>query len=100
MSVIQAIAPVFGSNQIVTANSSSQSTPINASAPQVRVVNTGANKAYVRTYSSSGPAQSATTADFVVLPNMASTFTKSNHDTLAYISASGTTLEIISGDGL
>ncbi len=107
MSTSFPFSPRYGSGQVLTATSSAASTAINNADQQVRIVNTGAQKAYVRTYSSlkGTLTVSATAADFVIPAGMASTLTKPTggdfgHDTLTYISAAGTTLEVITGSGV
>lgn len=94
--------PAFGTNQVLTANSGSQIANVNANDDQVRIVNSGASKAYVRFYSSlTVPAPVATTADACVAAGQTSTFTKGQvHDRVAYISASGTTLDLMTGNGV
>jgi hypothetical protein len=98
--IIQPFSPQYGSNQVVTAGASSAAKSINKDSKQVRVVNTGANKGYFRIYDSSNGAQAATIADCPVVAGTAVTVTKGgNQDTIAYISASGTTLEVMTGEG-
>ena|SRR5690242_20688997 len=100
MTVKQPFNPQYGSNQVLTAAASSASASIDPNCKQLRVVNTGANKAYFRIYNSGDGSQNATTADFAIMPNMASTITKfQDHNAIAYISASGTTIEIMTGEG-
>lgn len=98
--IIQPFFPQYGSNQVLTASSSPQHTGINKDSKQLRVVNTGANKGYFRTYDSTGGAQAATAADCPVAAGAAITVTKSaTHDSMAYFSATGTTLEAMTGEG-
>ncbi len=52
MTAKQPFMPKYGSNQVLTAGAASASATIDQSNNQVRVVNTGANKAYFRTYNS------------------------------------------------
>lgn len=102
--IIKPFGPKWGSNQVVTAGASA-TISIDATNESVRVFNSGAtNKAYVRTYRAADFAgltpPAATAADFPIGANMASTFTKAvGDDTLAYFSAAGTTLEIMTGTG-
>lgn len=100
MTIKQPFAPQYGSNQVLTAGAASAKVGINKESKQVRVVNTGANKGYFRIYDSSNGVQSATTADCPVAAGAAVTVTKGgNQDTIAYISAAGTTLEVMTGEG-
>lgn len=92
--------PHYGTNQVLTAGAASLSAAIDPNDEQVRITNTGANKAYVRTYNSANGTQSATVADFQVASGQTSTLTKGvNHNAIAYISAAGTGLEVITGEG-
>ena len=94
-------SPGYGSNQVLTAAAVAADTAINASAAQMRIVNTGANIGYVRTYRSADGTQAATTADLPIPSGMATTVTKDqSHDRLSYISAAGTTLQVMAGQGL
>ncbi len=99
--IIQPFFPAYGTCQQKAAAAASANATINKDNRQVRVVNTGTNIAYVQTYSSVD--QAVTTASVIDLPvpgGMAVTFSKDiKHDTIAYISALGTTLEIMTGDG-
>lgn len=100
--IIKPFNPKWGSNQVVTAGVAALIS-IDATCETVRVTNSGStNKGYVRTYDSknTGTPPVASAVDLVVLPNMATTFTKDlSHDTLSYFSAAGTTLEIMTGTG-
>lgn len=99
MSLHQPFFPHFGSNQVLTAGASSASAVLHRGPKQIRVANTGANKAYIRTYDSTDGAQSATTADYCIQPGTAAVISKIHHNAVAYISATGTTLEIMTGEG-
>jgi hypothetical protein len=100
MSAQQPFSPHYGSNQVLTAGAAALSADIDATNAQVRIVNTGANIAYVRTYSSRAAAAVASTADLPIAAGAAKVFTKSlEHDKLSYISAAGTTLQMITGEG-
>lgn len=100
MTIKQPFYPQYGSNQVLTAAAASASAVINPDCKQVRVVNTGANKGYFRTYNSANGVQSATTADFPVPAGLAATVSKNaDHNAIAYISAAGTTLEAMTGEG-
>lgn len=103
MTIRQPFMPAYGQGQAASATATSATININAANKQVRIVNTGTNIAFVRTFSSktvTSPAQAATAADMPIPPNMAVTITKDeSHDQLAHISATGTTLQIITGEG-
>jgi len=98
MTVHAPFNPRRGVNQVITANSGSQSTSIDPIAKSVRFVNSGSsNIVHVRVGQGS---QTATTADMPVIPGESIVVTKSEgDDTVAYISASGTTLHIQTGEG-
>jgi hypothetical protein len=97
----QPFAPKYGSNQVVSAGAAALIISIDADNKQIQVVNTGSNKGYVQTYSSlTTPAPEATVADCPVAAAGRVVLTKPmDHDRLSYISASGTTLEIMTGEG-
>lgn len=100
MTIRQPFFPQYGSNQVLAAAAASATASINAKCKQVRVVNSGAAKGYFRTFNSVNGAVSATTGDCVVLPNVPVVVTKDEgHDSIAYISATGTTLEVMTGEG-
>ncbi len=104
MTARQPFMPTYGSNQILTAGAASLTAAIPPGNKQVRIVNTGANKAYFRTFNSLDGAQSATSADCPIAAGMATTVTKPDggrdaHNAFAYISATGTTLEMMTGEG-
>lgn len=105
--ISQPFMPKFGSTiQVAPAAASANSATFDAQRGnrQVRLVNTGANKCYVRTFSTLNSATTgynvATVADHLILPGMSSTISKPpEHDGIAYISAAGTTLEASLGEG-
>ncbi len=98
MSALQPIAPRWGSNQLVTPGAASARVTISGLTKQIRVENTGAtNPAYIRC---GGSTVTATTADLRVSPGKAVVVTKFQDDAyVAYISAAGTTLEIMECEG-
>lgn len=98
MSVFQPFNPAYGSTQNVTAAAASASISLTRSTKQVRIENTGAtNPAYIRIGQGT---QTATAADLVVSPGKAVVVTKMTDDNvLAHISAAGTTLSIMEGEG-
>lgn len=89
--------PHYGSNQIVTPAAASANVTITAADKSVRIVNTGANIAYFRIGEG---AQTATTAD-VAIPAAASIIVQKGitDNNIAHISAAGTTLQIMTGEG-
>ena len=102
MTTIAPFQPVNGSTIIVTPAAGSANSPILLKSQQVRILNTGANIAYIRTYGSLDLATAAvaTTADYPIASGQASVISKGvEHDRIAYISAAGTTLQITPGDG-
>jgi hypothetical protein len=81
----------------LTAGAASLSTTLNEPSKSVRIVNVGENIAYVRI---GRGAQTATTADMPVRALSSIIVTKGQEeDTLAYISALGTTLHAQCGEG-
>lgn len=101
MSALQPFNPRWGSNQLLTAAAASASATLSGNTKQIRATNTGAtNPVYIRTGNSANGTVTATTADLRISPGVVVVFTKpQSDDSLAYISASGTTLEIIEGEG-
>lgn len=91
--------PLRGGNKVVTPAATSASTTIDSVSQSVRFVNSGANICYVR-MGTSVSGTPATTADTPVLPNSAVVLDKAEgENTVAYISATGTTLNIQPGEG-
>lgn len=89
--------PSRGANQVVSPAAGSAQQTYGKGNKSIRFVNSGANICYVRIGTG---AQTATTADTPVLPNSAIILSKStDEDTVAYISAAGTTLNIQAGEG-
>jgi hypothetical protein len=87
--------PRVGGNLVVTPAAGSANSAINSQDTAIRLANSGANICYVRVGEA---AQTATTADFAVLPNSTAIIQKANgHANIAYISAAGTTLNIHTG---
>lgn len=91
-------SPKYGSGQNVTASGTSASITLAKGTKQVRVCNTGStNPAQVRV---GNGAQTATAADFHLPAGAIEVITKNeDDDTLAYISAAGTTLNVTLGEG-
>lgn len=97
MSVLAPINPAYTQGQIVAAAAVAASVSVNKAAKQIAVTNLGSNIAYVRTGTGT---IAATTADMPILPGTQVTLTKGdNQETFSYISAAGTTLHVIPGEG-
>lgn len=97
MTIRSPFMPRRGTNQVTTPGAASASVSIDADAKSVRLVNSGANICHVRIGTG---AQTASTADTPVLAGTAVIVQKQmGDDTLAHISASGTTLHVQTGEG-
>lgn len=97
MSALQPFSPAYTSGQVVTPAAAAASITINKEAKQVCLTNTGAAICYVRV---SDVAVSATTADFPVPAGQQAIITKAEgQGILSHISATGTTLHVITGEG-
>ena len=97
MSVVNQFAQRRRSNQVVTPGAASASVTVNKEDKAVRLVNSGANICYVRI---GAGAQTATTADLPVRAGSEIIVRKAtDQETVAYISAAGTTLNIATGEG-
>lgn len=89
--------PHRGANQVVTPAAASASVSIDPTAKSVRLVNSGASICYVRI---GAGAQTATTADLPIRTASEVIVRKGDgEDTIAHISAVGTTLNIQTGEG-
>ena len=101
MSALQPFNPRWGSNQLLTANGTSANATLSGYTKQIHIENTGTtNPVYVRCYLYANGVTDATTADFRISPGIIEVITKTqDFDRMSYISASGTTLEIIEGEG-
>lgn len=97
MSVLQPFNPKYGSGQNVSPAAASAAITIGKGEKQVRLVNTGAAACQVR-LGVAGVV--ATAADFHLPGGATEVITKEqDHDTLAHISATGTTLNVMVGEG-
>lgn len=86
-----------GANQVLTPAAASASVTLARGTKSVRLVNVGANICHVRI---GAGAQVATTADTPIRPGSELIVTKADDDdTLAHISATGTTLHVQTGEG-
>lgn len=91
--------PWRGQNIVVSPAAGSAVSTIGKGAKSIRFVNSGTNICYVR-IGSAVSAASATTADTPILPGGYAILGKfQDDDTVAYISAAGTTLNIQPGEG-
>ena len=100
MTIRAPFAPHFGTNQVVSPAAASASIAIGDGNKSVRICNTGANIGYFRIGRAADGAVAATTADCPVPAGQTLIVGKPHdHDTLAYISASGTTFQVMSGEG-
>lgn len=101
MSAHSPFKPQYGSNQVVAPAAAAASKTITKSSLSVRIVNTGANKGYFRIGTAAQiAAQAATVADCPVAGGASIVVEKStDEDTISYISAAGTTFEIMTGEG-
>lgn len=97
----QPFAPAAGTNRVLALTGTSATAALASVSSQVRVYNSGANKAYFRTYSSAAGVPTVTTADYPVAPGGTAVVTVgASHDSIAHLSATGTTtLEVMSGEG-
>lgn len=97
MTVRAPFQPRRGVNQVLTPAAGSASVAIDANAKSVRLCNVGANICHVRI---GAGAQTATTADMPVPAGRDVIVSKADgDDTLAHISAAGTTLHAQTGEG-
>jgi hypothetical protein len=98
MAVYAPFEPRRGTNQVTTPAAASASISIDPEAKSVRLVNSGTtNICHVRIGQG---AQTASAADLPVLPGESIVVSKGEgEDTLAHISASGTTLHVQTGEG-
>lgn len=107
MTIMQPFYPHYSQNKAVTANTvgttpAGGNVAISRSAKQVRIMNTGPGKAYVRTYDSTAtPIPIASNLDYPVAAGQATIITKNHtHDMITYISLTDATLlDITPGEG-
>ena len=101
MTIRSPFKPHFGSNKNVSPAAASATTTVGLGDKTLRVRNTGAtNVMYFRTGTAAVATVVATSADMPVYPSE-SVYVEVNqeHDTVATISAAGTTASIMSGEG-
>lgn len=95
MSALLPFNPSYGQGQVVAPGAASASVSLRKGDKQVMLTNQGVNLCYVRI-----AAGNASTADYCVMAGQQVTLTKADDDvTLSHISALGTTLHIITGNG-
>jgi hypothetical protein len=100
MSAKQPFSPHYGTNQLLTPAAGALVANLDPNDKNVRLANTGTNPAYIRIYSSTGAAEVATTADYLVPGGLVTTITKAmGQDRMSYISALGTTMQCMTGEG-
>jgi hypothetical protein len=102
MTIHSNFTPKNGSRQNVTASNTSAAITIGVGCKTLRVKNTGAtNPVAVRTgVASDGTVTADANKDLNLYPGEVIYIAKpQDHDTLAYVSASGATLEVIAGEG-
>lgn len=100
MAAKQPFSPHYGTNQLLSPAAGALVANLDPNDKSVRLVNTGTNPCYIRIYSSTGTAEVATTADYYVPGGALSTITKAmGQDRMSYISALGTTLQVMTGEG-
>jgi len=97
MSNLAPFNPSFNEGQTVTATATPATTQIGKGRKQLAITNTGSNIAYVRVGNGS---RTASIADFPILAGTQIAISKfEDDDYLCYISAGGTSLHIIPGEG-
>lgn len=105
MTAIQPFAPKLDSTVALSPGVASATAVVDPdkSCKQLRFINTGANICYVRTFNSANAteaAKAATAVSFPIAANSVTTITKhQTNDSIAYISALGTTLLVTPGEG-
>lgn len=101
MSVFAAFQPVYGSGQNVAPAAGSVTITIGAGSKALQFYNSGANVCYVRVGRAvSGVFVAATTADYPIAPGTKEVIAKAqDDDSVSHISAAGTTLNVVPGEG-
>lgn len=103
MSIFAKFQPAYGQNQIVNPAAGSVTIAVGTGSKNLMVYNSGANVCYVRvgkgTTAGVGLA-AATTADYPIAAGVKEIISKAqDDDSLSHISALGTTLQIMPGEG-
>jgi hypothetical protein len=101
MTIRSPFQPQYGSCQSITPAAASASITIGRGNKSIRVRNTGTtNPMFFRTGRAADGTVTATATDMPVAPGETVIIEKSqDHDTLAHISAAGTTATVIAGEG-
>ena len=98
MSAFQAFSPAYGTGQSLSAAGTPALASLKKNTKSVRVVNAGENPLYFKVGSGSIV---ATTSDYYLPVGVIEIITKSDDETaISYFSPSGSTLNIIEGEGL
>jgi hypothetical protein len=98
MTINARVQPAYGTGQVLTPAAGAATANLTAGSKQLILTNLGANVAHVRVGQTGLAA--ATTADFPVLPGAQAIISKAmSDDKLSHISASGTTLHVMNGEG-
>lgn len=97
MTIRAPVQPAYGTGQVVTPAAGAASISLNSQAKQIILTNLGANVCYVRVGSGT---VTATTADYPVPSGAQLVISKGDGDNvLSHISAAGTTLHVMTGEG-
>lgn len=97
MAITTAFSPAYGSGQTVSPAAAAASITLANTGNSICLTNTGTNICYVKV---SAAATSATTADYPVQAGAQVILTRDPQQTvLSHISASGTTLHVMLGEG-
>jgi len=101
MTIRSAFQPTYGSTQSVSPAAASATITIGAGNKTIRIRNTGAtNPMFFRTGKAADGTVTATASDAPVYPGEVLNIEKpQDHDTLAHISAAGTTSVVTAGEG-
>lgn len=101
MTIRSPFKPAYGTNKLISPAVASAETTLAAKGPRTLcVINTGANIGYFRTGLHSDATVVATTADTPVPAGATRYFEiDPQHDTIATISATGTTFQVQQGEG-
>ena len=100
MTIKAPFGPAYTQGQSVVPAAGAATITIGKGAKSLCLSNTGTGWCYVRTFQVSKGAVAATTADFPVPPGAQTSISKpEDDDSLSHISAAGTTLHVIPGEG-
>ena len=100
MAVRQAFQPVYTKGQTVTPAVAAAAITIGKGNKSLTLSNLGVNICYVRVSNSANGAADASVADYPIMAGSKETISKAqDDDTLSHISAAGTTLHVIPGEG-